>query len=94
MKTAEEMRNLMPVTVEQKVADLLVAAETMAKQGYNSLRTGWDYGEDKDLWIMGGYNKTPEWFEAKSILEKLGYTVEFYDRNENLAANMYTLIKW
>jgi len=58
------------------------------------LRTGWEYKEDQDLWIYGGYKPTKEWHKAKEILEHLGFKVTFYYSDGSMAVDMYTLVEW
>jgi hypothetical protein len=91
--TAAEARKLAGPTVQERVDDILVAIEKLAKQGKRQLRTGWDYDKDRELWIDGGYSNTPEWREAIKILSELGYKAQFY-YNCGQFVDMYTLIKW
>lgn len=93
MFTAEQARKLACVTVEEKVGQICKAIESSAKLKHRCLRTGYDYKEDRDLWIIGGYDKTEEWLKAKQILESLGYKVSFYYK-EAQYVDMYTLIRW
>lgn len=93
MLTAEQARQIAGKTVQEKVESLLKAIEEAAKSKKRSLRTGWDYKEDNDLWINGGYSRTKDWEEAAQILEGLGYTVIFYYK-ESQFVDMYTLIEW
>lgn len=92
--TAAEARRLAGKTVDEKVEDLLIAVETVAKNKKRRLRTGWDYKLDTDLWVDGGYKATPEWKEAKDILTKLGYKVSFRYHDGSMAVDMYTLVEW
>lgn len=92
--TAEEARKLAGKTVEEKVDSLLVAIKDAATNKKRKLRTSWEYEEDNDLWVNGGYNKTKEWIEACKILEALGYKVSFYYNEGSIAVDMYTLISW
>ena len=94
MLTANEARKLAGPTVRERVEALLVAVEKAAKNKKRFLKTGWDYKEDTDLWVDGGYSKTKEWHEAYEILTKLGYKVTFYYRDGSMAVDMYTLIEW
>lgn len=93
MMTAAEARRLAGQTVQEKVNDLLLAVEELAKQKHRVLKTGWDYTKDADLWVHGGYNNSKEWVEAKKILEGLGYKVNFFYK-ESQFVDMYTLIEW
>ncbi len=93
MKTASELRSLMPRNVEDKVASVIEACEKRAKDGHSNLRTSWDYPPDEDLWVAGGYSKTADWTKAVKLLESLGYTVTYYYR-ESQFVDMYTLISW
>lgn len=94
MITAAEARKLAGPTIEEKVQALLVKVEELAKQGKRQLRGGYDYDADSDIWVMGGYEGTPDWQKAKKILEGLGYKVEFYYNDSSMAADLYTIIKW
>lgn len=94
MKTAEEIRKMMPTTLEDKLKPLLMAIEKKALEGDYRLKTGWEYKQDNDLWIEGGYNKTPEWKSAKKRLEDLGFQVKFFYKEYSIAVDMYTLISW
>jgi len=93
MKTAAELRALLPKTLEQKVEQVLEVCEGFAKVGKTELRTGWDYTYDQDLWIQGGYSRTEEWKLAEQLLRSMGYTVTFY-YNEAQFVDMYTKISW
>lgn len=93
MITAKEARELAGKTVKEKVEALCLAIEQAARSKGRQLRTGWEYKDDKDLWIDGGYSRTKEWEEAKNILEGLGYKVTFYYK-ETQFVDMYTLIEW
>lgn len=93
MITAAKARQLSGFTVQEKVARILVHVEEMAKAGKRELRCGWDYKEDSDLWIRGGYSRTKDWNEATKILEGLGFKVEFYYM-ETQFVDMYTHIMW
>lgn len=97
MITAAEARKLAGPTVQEKVEALLVAVEEAAKNKKRSLKTGWEYKEDQDLWISGGYGGnggTAEWKEAVKILKDLGYKVKFYYMEQSIAVDMYTLVEW
>ena len=80
LMTAEEVRRLMPETVEHKVARLLERIKEEAKKGADYFDTK-DYGLDNDLWMQAefqghyGGRKSEEWECAKNILQKLGFTV-------------------
>lgn len=93
MLTAEQARKIAGRTVQEKVESLLKAVEEAAKAKKRKLRTGWDYEEDIDLWVNGGYSRTKEWEQAAKILEGLGYKVSFYYK-ESQFVDMYTLIEW
>lgn len=94
MITASEAKRLAGLTVEEKVESLSNSIEKSAKEKKRCLRTGWDYKEDNDLWVNGGYSKTQEWWKAKEILENLGYKVSFYYSEGSQFVDMYTLIEW
>ena len=87
MITATEALHFSGETAREKVEKLSSTIEKLAKENKRCLRTGWDYEEDKDLWIAGGYMESKEWKEAKTILKSYGYKVSFYN-------DMYTLIEW
>lgn len=90
--TAEELRQLMPYAVQNAVRALESTLMERAAKGYTFVRTGYEYKEDKWLWEYG-CNRSPDWFEAKNILENLGYMVSFvYDEQQFF--NMHTLIEW
>lgn len=93
MLTAEQARQIAGKIVQEKVESLLKAIEEAANAKKRRLRTGWDYKEDRDLWIDGGYNATKDWQEAVKILEGLGYKVKFYYK-ESQFVDMYILIEW
>lgn len=95
--TAKQAKEISGPTLEEEVGDkvdaLLVAIEGAAKQKRRSLKTGWEYKENEDLWIRGGYSGSKDWNLAKKMLEELGYKVSFYYQ-ENQFVDMYTLIEW
>ena len=93
MIRAEEARKIAGLTLQEKIDAVGVAIENAAKNGKRELRTGWDYTEDRDLWIEGGYSQTDEWNKAYIILTDLGYKVSFYYK-ELQFVDMYTLIEW
>ena len=92
--TAEQARELAGPTVEERVDKILVRIEELAKAKQRSLKTGWDYKEDKKLWIDEGYGQTENWRKAKKILTDLGYTVSFHYDDSCYFVDMYTVIKW
>lgn len=92
--TAAEAKALAGKTADECVDDLLIAIKAAAEQKKRSLRTGWDYKADQELWVHGGYKPTENWKKAKEILEKLGFDVTFYYSEGSFAVDMYTLIKW
>jgi len=93
MISAKEARNISGETVEEKVEKLHNAIIALAKDGKRELRTGYQHKDNPELWINGGYSKTPDWQSAKKILEDLGYSVEFYYA-ELQFVDMYTIIRW
>lgn len=48
----------------------------------------------ESFWVYGGYKTTPEWKEAKKLLEEAGYKVTFYYQEMSIAVDMYTLVEW
>lgn len=94
MITATEARQLAGETVEEKVEKLSSAIEKSAKENRRRLRTGWDYEDNRDLWITGGYEVSEEWKKAKKILESYGYKVSFHYNDSGQFVDMYTLIEW
>ena len=92
--TAREARELAGLTVEEKVDKIFPFIKDAANDKKRELKTGWDYKDNSELWIDGGYSKTPEWLRAKSILEKLGCKVEFCYDDSSQFVNMYTKIEW
>lgn len=81
-------------TIDEKIDALLLAIEIEAKNKHRTLRTGWDYKEDSDLWVNSGYSRTKDWEYARKVLTELGYEVSFYYSEGSFAVDMYTLIKW
>lgn len=94
MFTAAEAKRLAGESLEEKVAKLGEAIKVAATNKKRQLRTGWEYKDDKDLWIQGGYKPTEDWTKAKKMLELAGYTVDFYYSDGSIAVDMYTIIKW
>lgn len=92
--TASEAREISGKTLEEKIESIFPAIREAAVNKQRSLKTGWEYKEDQDLWINEGYIRTENWKKAKKELEKLGYTVSFYYNDSSIAADMYTLISW
>jgi hypothetical protein len=92
--TAAQAKQLAGPSVDEKVDAILVAIEKIATNKGRQLRAGYDYDQDKDLWVSGGYTPTPEWKEATKILEKLGYDVDFYYNDGSQFVDMYTIIRW
>jgi hypothetical protein len=91
--TASEAKELAGKTVTEKVDDILTVIKERATNKERFLRTGYQYTNDEDLWIQGGYSETKEWKEAKKQLEELGFKVTFYYK-ELQFVDMYTLIEW
>lgn len=91
--TADEARLIAGRSLDDKVDAILDAIRKAAQQKKRKLRAGWDYKDDCDLWITGGYAKTNDWKQVKSTLESLGYKVSFYYREAQFV-DMYTLITW
>lgn len=94
MIDAKTAKKLAGPTVEERVKAIGPTIEKLAKEGKRSLRCGYDYSEDKDLWINGGYSRSDEWNQAKTFLEKLGFEVSFYYNEGSQFVDMYTVIKW
>lgn len=94
MIQASEAKKLAGLTVAEKVEKLSFPIKKLALERKRQLRTGYDYVEDDDLWISGGYSNTQEWKDAKKILEGLGYNVRFYYSDGSQFVDMYTLIEW
>lgn len=93
MITAQTARQLAGPTVEEKVEALGRRIHELAKEGRRQLRCGYDYDQDQELWINGGYTKTEQWLSAVNILKNHGFEVEFY-YNEGQFVDMYTRITW
>lgn len=91
--TAAEARAMAGPTLDEKVDSILAKIAEFARSQKRRLRCGWDYDCDKDLWINGGYSKSPDWIAANKILTDLGYKVTFY-YSESQFVDMYTLIEW
>lgn len=92
--TAEKARELTGLTTTEKVDKILLHIEKVAREEKKRiLRTGWEYKDDQELWVSGGYSTTPQWLEAKQMLEGLGFKVSFYYK-ESQFVDMYTLIEW
>jgi hypothetical protein len=93
MITAEEARNIAGRTVAEMVEAIGPKIEELAKAKMRKLRTGYDWPQDKGLWIDGGYNNTAHWREAKAMLEAQGFKVSFFYEERQLV-DMFTLIEW
>lgn len=93
MITANEARELAGPTLEEKVEALGRRIEELAKEGRRVLRCGYDYDQDQDLWIHGGYSSTEDWKKATQILRDKGFEVDFY-YTELQFVDMYTRVKW
>lgn len=95
---AREARNLSDRNNPEKrmdavISSLLESIKKVAEDGKYRLATGYQHKPDHDIWVNGGYIKSPEWKEAKKRLEDLGYTVSFF-YEERQFVDMYTLITW
>lgn len=93
MITAEQAKKLAGPTLEEKVEALGAKIEELAKQGKRCLYTGYQYREDEDLWIHGGYSNSEDWKKAKQLLESKGFKVSFF-YEERQFVDMYTIISW
>ena len=99
MLTAAEARELSGRTLDEKLEALGERIKSFIEENkaqgrtVRELRTGWDYKEDRSLWIEGGYETSDEWYEAKKKLEQLGYKVQF-NYYEGQFVDMYTSISW
>lgn len=89
MINAAKARELAGPTVDETLEEVGKLIEEAAKNGQRLLRLY----DPSDLWVNGGYDKSPNWKEAKTKLEALGYTVEFFYELRQFV-NMYTIIKW
>lgn len=94
MITASEAKKLVGLTPAERVELLSPIIEKLAKDKKTELKTGWMCPDEDGFWSNGGYSKTPEWNEAKKILEGYGYKVSFFYEVLSIAVNMYTSIKW
>jgi hypothetical protein len=95
MITANQAKKLMPVDIKNQVYDLSKHIEKAARKGRSKLKVGaWEYKDNKQLWINGGYDKSKEWKEAKKILEELGFIVTFHYDCGGMAVDMYTIVGW
>lgn len=100
MFSAKDAKEMCGLTVEEKVEKLCNAIKEMlenekkeGKELSRRLATSWQYREDLDLWVDGGYAHTKEWDRACKILRDLGYKVEFYYTTSQFV-DMYTLVEW
>ena len=91
--TANDAKRDAGPTLDEKIDAILDAIKLAANDRKRELKTGWQYKEDKSLWIDGGYSTSPDWLEATKVLTDLGYDVSFYYQ-EHQFVDMYTLIKW
>lgn len=91
--TADKAREIAGRTFDEKIDAILEKIEEVSKDHKRCLRTGWQYRDDKSLWIDGGYSGTDEWKQAKKTLEDLGYKVSFFYKEAQFV-DMYTLIEW
>lgn len=85
--TAKEARKLAGPTVQELVDEVYPMIRESATMKNREVKL------HEDFWVHGGYQGTKEWMEAKSILEKDGFTVEFF-YEERQFVDMYTIVKW
>lgn len=85
--TAEEARKLAGPTVQEFVDEVYPMIREAATMKNREVKL------QGDFWVYGGYKGTKEWLEAKSILEKDGFTVKFF-YEERQFVDMYTIVKW
>lgn len=100
MLTAQQARELAGKTAQEYVDDLMPHIEKAARDKKREFATG---NIDTQIWAHGAYDaryvrvethNTKIYKEAASILEQLGYTVDFYYRDCSMAADIYTIIRW
>ncbi len=84
--TAQEARELAGPTVQERVDGVFELIREAATKKFRRINL-------TDKFWEGGYDKSPEWLEAKALLEKEGFTVEFF-YEERQFVNMYTIVKW
>lgn len=85
--TATEARQLSGRTAQEQVEAIMPKIEEAAKEGKRRI-ISYD-----GFWANEGYSKTTNYQEAVSILQGLGYKVEFF-YEERQFVNMYTIIEW
>ena len=100
IKSAQDIRALMPASLEHKIALVIERIEAEALDGQSSLYLNYAFGNNMDLWYFSE-GKTDEWKKAKAILEEKGFKVEFFSTTTEYANqpsatvwNRGTLISW
>jgi hypothetical protein len=70
----------------------------IAKAKGRSLRLGYDYIDNPQLWITGAVNQTDDWKRAAKMLRKLGYKVSVTELHGLYGSGsfrlVFTLIEW
>lgn len=85
--TAEKARELAGPTIKEIVDAACAIIEVAAKKKKRRVNL------TDNFWVHEGYSKTEDWKTAKTTLEKLGFTVEFY-YEERQFVDMYTVVSW
>ena len=100
IKSAQDIRALMPESLENKIAVVIERIESEALDNKSSLCLNYAVSQDADLWYFSE-GKTDEWKKAKSILVEKGFKVEFFSTTTEYANqpsatvwNRGTLISW
>lgn len=88
MITAEEARELAGPTIEEQLAPVFELIRQAATKKKRELRL------HSDLWTNGAYTGSPEFKEAKKLLQDQGFVVDFYYNDGGQFADLYTIVKW
>ena len=88
MITAQEARTLAGPTPQERVDDL----EPLIKQA--ALEKKRSINLHDHFWVYEAYSGSTEFKQAKLILEKMGYKVNFYYKEHSIAVDMYTVVEW
>lgn len=103
MITAERARKLVTNgNIDRQMANIYVAIEQRAIDGYTFLRAGIEYRQDIGLWVNEGLANSEQWIIAKNLLVLNGFEVSFTRWNPDCGQSPYqpasvdfhTLITW
>jgi hypothetical protein len=88
MISADEAKKLAGPTPQDRVDMLEIQIKKAALEHKHSIDL---HGE---FWAREGYQGSEEYKQVKTLLQNLGYKVDFYYKEHSIAVDYYTIVSW